>query len=298
MTKKKASSKAVAKVEPAAAPAAQPKSGLATVKAMFERQTDQIGAALAGQMNTGRFIRTALTAYSRGDARFQSSAPISLLGACMKAAEMGLSVDPMLGEYWLIPRRNRKRNCMWIDGQLGYKGLIKLAKRNPTFRNVKAELVHKGDFFEYELGSEPFVRHRLATEQKERPEVIMSYATVYYKDGSSFSHVSPMYEILEARQRSEAFRNGHGPWVDHFNSMAKIVPLRAIMKLEAIDSMVLEQLGREDLSVTQEDVVEVQMDDAIVEEAPPAQIAEPGSVDELKAKFGGGKQTEIPDESA
>ena len=263
----------------------QPKTGLATVKAMFERQSGQITAALDGQIGTDRFIRTAITAYSRGDERFQSAAPISLLAACMVAAEMGLSVNPAHGEYWLIARRNSKRGCMWIEGQMGYKGLIKLAKRNPLFRNPKAELVHVGDFFEYELGSTPFIKHRFDESRGERPELRLAYATAYYKDGSTCSHVSPLYEIMEARQRSESFRRGHGPWVSDFNSMAKIVPLRALMKLESIDGVLLEQLGREDRSKNGE-VIEIEMDgDALSGEEVPPVIEAPQDVDALKEQF-------------
>jgi len=278
----------------------KPASGRATVQALFEKQANEFTKALAGQMPTERFIRVALTAYSNGDARFQSAEPISLLAACMQAAQLGVSVDPLLGEFWLIPRRNSKRNCMWINGQLGYKGLVKLARRNSNFRTVKPELVHEGDFFEYELGSNPFIRHRFAADRKQRPEVQFSYATVHYRDGSSMSHVSPMYEILEARERSEAFRNGYGPWVDHFNSMCKVVPLRAIMKLEAIDDIVLRQISMDERSELNGDVIEVDLGmDSLPPDAepPPIQISAPGTVDDLKAKFGSGK-TQPPEESS
>lgn len=259
--------------------------GLATVRALFDKASSQLTAALAGQMDTKRFVRTAITAYQNGNEKFQQASPLSLLAACMQAAQLGLSVDPILGEYWLIARFNGKRGEQWITGQMGYKGLVKLARRNPNFRSIKAELVHVGDDFEYQEGERPL--HRKQLDAEKRPEVRCAYATVYYKDGSSQTHVSPMYEILEARGRSEAYSKwGSGPWKDHPNAMAMVVPLRALLKTEAIDGGTITQLAREDAQAESEDVIEVQSFEELTglepEAEPEAIEAAPSNVQELK----------------
>lgn len=265
-----------------------PPSGRATVQAMFEKQSGQITKALAGQMNTDRFIRAALTAYSNGSEYFRKAEPVSLLGACIQAAQLGLSVDPVLGEAWLIPRRNSKRNCISISFQLGYKGLLKLARRNANFLSAHAELVYDDDFFEYELGSEPRISHRKTMGETPPGNIKCSYAVVRYKNGPAQIHVSPLWEIYASRERSESYRNGRGPWIDHFAGMCLVVPLRAILKLEAIDDVVLRQLGREDKQEVAEDFIEYDLDGEIVlpDELPPVKIENPTSVDGLKAKFG------------
>ncbi len=267
--------------------------GLATVRALFDKASTQLTAALAGQMDTKRFVRTAITAYQNGNEKFQQASPLSLLAACMQAAQLGLSVDPILGEYWLVARYNGKRECQWITGQIGYKGLVKLARRNPNFRSVKAELVHVGDDFESQEGERPL--HRKQLDADTRPEIRCAYATVYYKDGTSQTHVSPMYEILEARGRSEAYKTWikkgkpgwmDVPWRDHFGSMAMVVPLRALLKLEAIDDITITQLAREDAQAGSEDVIEVQSFEELTglepEPEPEAIEAAPSNVQELK----------------
>lgn len=279
-----------------------PRSGRATVQALFERSSPEISKALAGQMQTDRFIRAAMTAYANGSSYFQKAEPVSLLAACMQAAQLGLSVDPVLGEAWLIPRRNSARNCVWINFQLGYKGLVKLARRSTNFLSVHAELVHDGDFFEYDLGSDPKISHRKQMDLKTRPDVKASYAVVRYKTGPAQIHVSPLWEIHEARERSDSYQNGRGPWIDHFNSMAKVVPTRAILKLEAVDDVVLRQLGREDAQEGSPDVIEIGLDGELAlptaefESLPEATIEHPESIDDLKKKFG--SKPEIPDEPA
>jgi recombinational DNA repair protein RecT len=139
-------------------------------------------------------------------------------------------------------------------------------------------------------------------EAKARPEVVASYAVVRYKTGPAQIHVSPMWEIYEARERSDSYQNGRGPWIDHFNSMAKVVPLRAILKLEAVDDVVLRQLGREDAQEAAEDVLEFGLDGELVpptelDSLPAAESGPPASIDDIKAKFGG-KGQEIPDATA
>ncbi|MHA1573089.1 MAG: recombinase RecT, partial [Alphaproteobacteria bacterium] len=192
-TKKFSTDQALARQETdTAAVARMPvQSGRATVQALFERSSGELSKALAGQMQTDRFIRAAMTAYSNGSSYFQKAEPVSLLAACMQAAQLGLSVDPVLGEAWLIPRRNGQRNCVWVNFQLGYKGLIKLARRSDNFLSVHAELVHEGDFFQYDLGSDPKITHRKQMKVKARPEVIAAYAVVRYKTGPAQIHVSP-----------------------------------------------------------------------------------------------------------
>lgn len=264
----------------------QPKSGRATVQALFERQSGQLSKALGGQIDTDRFIRTALTAYSNGSDYFQKADPVSLLGACMQAAQLGLSVDPTLGEGWLIPRKNSKRKCISISFQLGYKGLVKLARRNANFLSVHAELVREGDFFEYDLGSDPKIVHRKQMGIVDVPEIVASYAVVRYKQGQAQIHVSPLWEIHESRQRSESFRNGQGPWIAHFSGMCLVTPLRAILKLEAIDDVVLRQLGREEAQERSDDVIEYDLNGELAmpgEESPPITAA-PESIDDIKAQ--------------
>lgn len=300
MTKKPDTALATAEQAPLARIPVQ--SGRATVQALFERSAGELSKALAGQMKTDRFIRSAMTAYANGSDYFQKAEPVSLLAACMQAAQLGLSVDPVLGEAWLIPRRNNARNCVWINFQLGYKGLIKLARRSENFLSVHAELVHEGDFFSYDLGSDPKITHRKQMDVKQRPPVQASYAVVRYKHGPAQIHVCPMWEIHEARERSDSYQNGRGPWIDYFNSMAKVVPLRAILKLEAVDDVVLRQLGHEDAQESATDVIEIGLDGEMVPSAeldslPAAEVGPPSSVADLKEKFGGNGQ-DISDESA
>ncbi len=303
MAKKKTNETALATAPPEKTAVARipVQSGRATVQALFERSSGELSKALAGQMKTDRFIRAAMTAYANGSDYFQKAEPVSLLAACMQAAQLGLSVDPVLGEAWLIPRRNSARNCVWINFQLGYKGLIKLARRSGNFLSVHAELVHVGDFFEYDLGSDPRISHRKQMDVKVRPEVQASYAVVRYKHGQSQIHVSPLWEIHEARERSDSYQNGRGPWIDHFHSMAKVVPLRAILKLEAVDD-VMRQLGHEDAQESANDVIEIGIDGEMLPSAeldslPAADMGPPSSVEALKSQFGG-NGPEIADEPA
>jgi recombination protein RecT len=268
-------------------PALRNKAAIATVQAAFESRRARFAAALGKQMDTDKFLGIAINAFATGSDRFQQSRPESLLAACMQAAQLGLNPDPTAKEFWLIPRRRKIHGefVQWIDGQVGYKGLIKLARRNPNFRAIKSELVRERDDFEVMLGSEPYLRHRPDLMSEQASKLRCTYAVVYYRDGSSLFHVSPMHEITLARSRSESFSKwGKGPWKDYFESMALLVPMRKLLANEHIDAAVTQQLDREDRQESSEEAV---IDTTIAEdldldapgEEPPAK---PETVEQLK----------------
>ena len=77
-----------------------------------------------------------------------------------------------LGEAFLLPFSNKgKLECSF---QIGYKGLLNLAYRNPQMQIIQAEEVYMNDVFEYELGLNPKLIHKPAL--KERGELKCFYA--------------------------------------------------------------------------------------------------------------------------
>lgn len=207
----------------------------ALMRSRLDQLAPEFSRALAKEMDTDRFIRAAMTAFRTGDERFRSSDPISILSSCMQAAQLGLSVDPRLGEFWLIPRWNSKKRCQWVEGQLGYKGLVKLARRNPRLLSVKSEIVRDGDEFSFQNGTSPYIHHVPNVDDEAQGALRCTYAVAYFTGGGSIGHVSRLSDIRKARDASESYKRGYGPWHNHADSMAMLVPLRALMKLESID---------------------------------------------------------------
>jgi recombination protein RecT len=76
----------------------------------------------------------------------------SLFNAAMSAAVLGLEVDGVTGQAYLIPFKGKAQLV------IGYKGYNTLAARSGI--TITGAVVREGDEFDYELGSAAFVRHR------------------------------------------------------------------------------------------------------------------------------------------
>lgn len=94
------------------------------------------------------------------------------MAALMNAAQLGLEPNTPLGQAYLIPYNNR--GTMDCQFQIGYKGLLELAYRNPQMQIVSAQVVYENDTFEYELGLNPKLIHKPALEN--RGDVKIFYA--------------------------------------------------------------------------------------------------------------------------
>jgi recombination protein RecT len=72
--------------------------------------------------------------------------PLSILGAFMQSAQLGLEPGGALGQAYLIPYGNR---CQFI---IGYKGMIDLARRSGQLISLSAHVVFENDIFDFEFG--------------------------------------------------------------------------------------------------------------------------------------------------
>lgn len=80
--------------------------------------------------------------------------PKSLFASIIYCAELGLSPNSNLGEFFFVS------DGEYVKPLLGYKGIISLLNRTGIVKSIWAESVHEGDDFEYELGLEPKLVHK------------------------------------------------------------------------------------------------------------------------------------------
>jgi recombination protein RecT len=215
-----------------------------TVPALIEGSKGELARALAGSLDVDKFTRVALTLYRSGDDKIQKCDPISFIAAVMQAAQLGLSVDPLLGEFWIIPRRSKAHGGRLIATTvIGYKGLLKRARRCPGVTNIDAGVVREGDMFDAQLGSTPSVMHRPMLSEERRP-VIAAYAVAWLKGGPPSIRVLDVAEIDAARERSES---PNGAWGTDYSAMARKTALRRLCPMLPLDELTLQQLAREDM---------------------------------------------------
>lgn len=122
-----------------------------TMKDLVEAQVPAIERQLGGVVNSGAFVRAALSEISKS-ADLQAADPKTVLGSIMLAAQLKLEIGSGLGEFYLTPRKDSGRQiCLPI---VGYQGYVKLALRSEFVVNVQAFIVRDGDDFTYGANAE------------------------------------------------------------------------------------------------------------------------------------------------
>jgi len=149
---------------------------------------------------------------------------LSIVNAFYKCCEYGLDPASSLGQAWLIPYKST------IELQIGYRGWLKLLFNNPLVSNVYSYGVYKDDFFEYELGMNPNIKHFPSKEKQDRENLIATYGVVKLKSGEAQIKVCFRDEINESMEHSRSSHKPDSPWVTHFEAMALVVPIRKLGK--------------------------------------------------------------------
>lgn len=197
-----------------------------SIKDLIRSMEPQIKAALPSILTPERFTRMVLTALS-SNPKLQECSPQSFLGAMMQAAQLGVEPNTPLGQAYLIPYRNH--GILECQFQLGYKGLIDLAYRSGSIRDISAHVVYSGDGFEFEYGFEPKLIHKPAMTDRGTP--IAYYAVYHTKDGGGNFVVMSQEDIEKYRNKfSKAAGQGFSPWGTNFEEMAKKTVLKKLLK--------------------------------------------------------------------
>lgn len=197
------------------------KDAVQSIQDMLERNKTQIAMALPKHMAPDRMIRVVVTSLRRVPALMKCEVP-SLISCIFQAAQLGLEVDNGLGHAYLIPYG---AECTLI---IGFKGMIDLARRSGQVSTIKATAVHKGDYFEYEEGLDPKLVHRPKPDNH-KSEITHVYAVCKLRDGSSQFEVMTFAQVKEIQAKSRSGKSG--PWVQHFEEMAKKTVIRRLFKM-------------------------------------------------------------------
>jgi len=129
----------------------KPANSAAELSRFMEKLKRQMAMALPKHMNADRMVRLALTAFSTSPA-LQKCSFNSIAASIMTAAQLGL--EPGInGQGYLIPYGS---TCTFVPG---WKGLVDLVSRAGR-ATVWTGAVYAGDQFDYQLGDEPFCRHK------------------------------------------------------------------------------------------------------------------------------------------
>lgn len=205
-----------------------------TLRDLIVSQRDQIAMALPSHMNVDRLIRVSITAM-RTNPDILNCSQVSVLGSIIQAAQLGLETDGALGHAYLVPY---KRQCQL---QIGYRGMIELALRSGRVTSINARVVYANDKFEYAYGLEDKLVHTPC--MGDRGPIIAVYAVAHLKGGGHQFEVLSRNEVIEIQHMSPA---KSGPWLTHWNEMAKKSAVRRLFKYLPVSIEIQRAVGLED----------------------------------------------------
>lgn len=190
---------------------------------LIERQKGEIARALPKHLNPDRLARIATTML-RQNPKLGQCTQASFLGALMTCAQLGLEPGP-LGHAWILPYRN-KVNDIWVmeaTFQLGYKGVIELARRSGqlakiTARTVYSAEVDQGKFSARYEGADELIHHEPIL-IGERGTPVLYYAIAKLTSGEQiWAPLTP--GDVETRHRKKSKSPNSPAWTENFESMA------------------------------------------------------------------------------
>lgn len=202
---------------------------------------DQIKMALPKHMTPDRMLRVAMTEL-RKVPKLQQCHPASFIGAIIQCSQLGLEPGGHLGHVYLIPFENRKSGTIECQVIPGYKGMLELANRSGKVSSPQAHAVYENDFFEFEYGLTPKLRHIPARDN--RGKIIYVYACVSIKDGGNQFEVMSLEEVNSIRARSKTANSG--PWQTDYEEMARKTVIRRLFKylpvsIEMVQAITLDE---------------------------------------------------------
>ncbi|PVX77207.1 recombinase RecT [Paraburkholderia unamae] len=187
----------------------------------LEKQKAQLAAALPKHMSPDRMIRLACTEFAKNPT-LQKCDAISVFGSIIQASQLGLEIG-VLGQAYLVPYRNNKKNTMEAQFIPGYKGLIALARRSGEVTSIETNIVYEHDTFKLTLGVDSNLVHEPYLDG-DRGKARLVYGVAKFKDGGHHLEWMSISDVEKVRARSKA--SGSGPWVTDYEQMVRKTLIR------------------------------------------------------------------------
>lgn len=189
---------------------------LSSYKGEIEKALPRVG------LTAERLVRMAVTAGTM-DPKLQDCTRVSLIRSILQSAQLGLEPDGVLGKAYLIPYG---QECRF---QVGYQGLLELARRSKDIKRVRIGVVREGDFFKCEKGLVEVLQHR--EQDDDLAPAIGYYAIVeLISGGIQWDHWSKR-KAERHRQLYSKVKSKDGPWEKAFDAMALKSVLIQVLKL-------------------------------------------------------------------
>lgn len=174
--------------------------------------------------------------------------PMSVFMSAATAASMNLSVNPSLGEAYIVPFKGQ------AQFQVGWKGLVQLAQRTGQYHRINAVEVYANQFNSFDRLTEELD----ADMTIDGAGAIVGYIG-YFRLTNGFEKLeywSKEKMTAHAKKYSQSYQRGNGVWADGedgFTAMAKKTVLKSVISKYGIKSIEMQTAIQADQAVVTED---------------------------------------------
>lgn len=206
----------------------------------------ELSVLLPKYMDKARFMGHLKTALMGAERVAACSSDAALYTACAKCAQLGLSPGPLQESYFSA--RDGQIEC-----QIGYKGLIALARRAVPDLQISANIVRNGDEFKYVLGNEPFVE-LTQNPSANADDFNYAYVMLTYPNGVKTLTVIDSNHVKKRKDCSKGAHASTSPWIKFPREMWLKTAIRDALRFANLS---VEESRREELKTAMNEFKEV-----------------------------------------
>lgn len=208
---------------------------ITVVRSQIENMDGQFAAGLPAHIPVERFKRVVMTAI-QGNGSLLNCDRRTLFAACVQAAQDGLLPDGREGA--LVPFKGR---VQWMPM---IAGIRKKVRNSGEIATWDVQAVYENDQFDFELGDEPFIKHKPTL--KDRGELIAVYSVATLKGGEKSRDVMGVDDVEKIRKLA---LSKNGPWSNptFYAEMAKKTVARRHSKVLPMSTDLDDLVRRDDV---------------------------------------------------
>lgn len=188
-----------------------------------------------------RVIGIAITEL-RNNPKLMECNALSLVGAIIRAGQVGLDIDSIKGHAFLVPY---KKECQLV---IGYKGMLSLAYASKKLLSIEVQPVYEKDEFRIEHGDNYGLTHKINPIRKERGKIIGYYAYAHLANGGKMFDYMDQEEIDEIKSCSKSSNYSNSPWVAFPIEMAKKTVVRRLCKYLSLSPYMEGAIGLDEMN--------------------------------------------------
>lgn len=235
-----------------------------------------INNTLGDPKKSARFV-TAITSAVTTNPALQECEASTIVSAGLLGEGLNLSPSPQLGQYYLVPFKDRKNNRIVCQFQLGYKGYIQLAIRSAQYKKLNVLPIKQGELISFNPLEEEIEVQLIDDEtEREKAPTIGYYAMFEYVNGfkkAMYWSRAKMESHAEKYSMGYKAKKGYTFWEKDFDAMACKTMMRQIISKWGIMSIEMEKAISSDMGVISENGSVEYLDTPVTEPEQPIEVA-------------------------